>query len=127
MQLTQTLFIHLFIPTKKPTSRILLQVLGYQLRAQDRLLRNDPVDHFREGPGCRGASRPDGNTEAVKRKNLSMQYTWRGFGVPSWARTSDPLIMSQPIFLLCWYIDAYVICPQKFQNAILPKFHRSHT
>ena len=34
MQLTHTMFIHLFIPTKKPTTRILLQVVGYQLWAQ---------------------------------------------------------------------------------------------
>jgi len=34
MQLTHTMFIHLFIPIKKPTSRILLQVVGYQLWAQ---------------------------------------------------------------------------------------------
>ncbi len=30
----------------------------------------DPVDHFREGPGCRGASRPDGFTEAKIYKAL---------------------------------------------------------
>ena len=34
MQLTHTLFIQMFIPTKKPTSQILLQVVGYQSWAQ---------------------------------------------------------------------------------------------
>ena len=34
LMLSHTMFIHLFIPTKKPTSRILLQVVGYQLWAQ---------------------------------------------------------------------------------------------
>ena len=34
LKLTHTMFIHLFIPTKKPTSRMLLQVVGYQLWAQ---------------------------------------------------------------------------------------------
>ena len=34
MQLTHTMFIHLFIPTKKPTSQMLLQVVGSQLWAQ---------------------------------------------------------------------------------------------
>jgi hypothetical protein len=34
MHLTHKLFIQMFIPTKKPTSRILLQVVGYQLLAQ---------------------------------------------------------------------------------------------
>jgi len=39
MQLTHNLFIQLFIPTKKPTSRVLLQVVGYQLWAQLGFLR----------------------------------------------------------------------------------------
>jgi len=34
MCITLNLFIHLFIPTKKPTSWILLQVVGYQQWAQ---------------------------------------------------------------------------------------------
>ena len=34
------------------------------------LFHIDPVDHFREGPGCRGASRPDGVTEAKNYKAL---------------------------------------------------------
>lgn len=39
MQLTHTMFIQMFIPIKKPTSRILLQVVGFQEWAQlDQLL-----------------------------------------------------------------------------------------
>jgi len=34
MNLTHNLFIQMFIPTKKPTSRILLQLVGFQLWAQ---------------------------------------------------------------------------------------------
>jgi hypothetical protein len=34
MQLTYKLFIQMFIPTKNPTSRMSLQVVGYQLWAQ---------------------------------------------------------------------------------------------
>jgi hypothetical protein len=34
MHLTHNLFIQMFIPTKKPTIQILLQVVGYQLWAQ---------------------------------------------------------------------------------------------
>ena len=34
MSITHNFFIQLFIPTKKPTSRILLQVVGFQLWAQ---------------------------------------------------------------------------------------------
>ena len=33
LKLSHTMFIHLFIPTKKPSSRRNLQVLGYQLWA----------------------------------------------------------------------------------------------
>jgi len=34
--------------------------------AQGRPLRNDPEDHFRKGPECRGAWRPVGFTKADK-------------------------------------------------------------
>ena len=34
LRLTHTMFIHLFIPTKKPSSRNNIQVLGFQLWAQ---------------------------------------------------------------------------------------------
>jgi hypothetical protein len=40
---------------------MLLQVVGYQLWTQlgsGPTVKNDPVDHFREGPGCRVASTP---------------------------------------------------------------------
>ncbi len=32
-----------------------------------------------------------------------MSYSWKGFGGPSWARTSDPLIMSL-LYSICYLI-----------------------
>ena len=72
----------------------------------DSPLRIGPVDQFRRGLACGGGSRPDGSTEAMVDSRIDA-YTLlmqkKPFKVlnferlcgPSWARTSDPLIMSQ--------------------------------
>ena len=71
-----------------------------------------PVEHFRQGLDCGGGSRPDGFTDAcnyilrfwitVNGKCPSGSITWKGIRGPSWARTSDLLIMS--FFISIYYL-----------------------
>ena len=60
----ETGWVHRSRNTIKPLHGLYLERLRWAQMGSGPTVRNDPVDHFREGPGCREASRPGGFTEA---------------------------------------------------------------